>query len=71
MEALQQAIIESRAYKAIREREQEVIEAAREFLNVMLNGEPLPEAVRAQTRLEKALIFLDAVKEAVGEDKQQ
>jgi hypothetical protein len=61
--ALQAAIIESHQYRELREQKDAVIEAAREYLNASMDGEPLRRIIGAQRRLESALLGLDALLE--------
>jgi hypothetical protein len=65
IEALKQAIMAGHENQAIRERERDVIDAARGLLNTLLNGEPLPKVIGAQSGLERALNKLDYITRAI------
>lgn len=64
MEALKSAIIESRQYREKQAQKDAVIEAARDYLNAMMDGESCPRIVGAQRRLEAALLRLDSLEGA-------
>lgn len=63
MEALKAAIIEAHKYREKQEQKDVVIQAARDFLNAMMDGESCARIIGAQSRLERALLRLDALEE--------
>lgn len=65
MEELKAAIIESHKYREKQEQKEVVIQAAREFLNAIMDGDSLAKSIGAQTRLESALFKLDSLEEEV------